>query len=566
MVWRKRYRRPGLAIAALLLIGGSGQARETSPPPIASFDSFSYAGTDGVAADRCERARCFRNPILAGFYPDPSIVRVGRDYYLVASTFAYYPGVPVFHSRDLVNWRQIGNAINRPSQLDLSRVEMSQGVFAPDISYQRGRFYILNTCVACGGNYIISAERPEGPWSVPHWLAIGGFDPSLFVDDDGASYIVHHDRPDPAGGDKADAAIWIERIDLAGGYRLGPSRVLRNGGLGASCCIEGPHLFRKDGWYYLITAEGGTFEQHSAVAYRARTLAGPFEKDPAGPFLTQRYAPPTRPHPITSTGHADLVETQKGEWWAVFLGVRPYRADDFRTGRETFLAPVSWRARWPRITVAGQAMPSCYPLPRLPRDPGPEAIKPGGTPIIDEFDSPRLAPDWLQVRTPSSSWFDLSNHPGRLVVTRSGARIGERGHPSYIGRRLRDLGSTTVLKMNAWPGADSDEAGMVVFQNDDYYLFAGLVHRNGETMVEVRQKTGRSTERLVISTRHEVGDEAIWLRADIRGEKITFAYAVKHDEWRPLGPGLDANLLSTKRAGGFVGATIGPYAYRRASS
>jgi xylan 1,4-beta-xylosidase len=242
----------------------------------ALFDYFEYRGQDPVFEQSRPGKGEYRNPILAGFYPDPSIVQAGADYYLVNSSFCYFPGLPLFHSRDLVNWTQIGNIIDRPSQLDFANLGLSRGTFAPSISYHQGIFYVVNTCVDCGGNFVVTAKNPAGPWSDPVWLPqVGGIDPSLFFDDDGKAWIINNEEP--VGGSTYDGhrALWIQEFNPRTLTTFGRRSMIVNGGANLAdkpIWIEGPHIFRHDGRLYLISAEGGTSVHHSQVVFTAETL------------------------------------------------------------------------------------------------------------------------------------------------------------------------------------------------------------------------------------------------------------------------------------------------------
>ena len=335
------------------------------------FRSFEYRGEDSLAQPTNPKADEYRNPILAGFYPDPSVVRVGEDYYLVNSSFAWYPGVPIFHSRDLVNWEQIGHVLDRPEQLPLSGAGVSGGIYAPTIRFHNGRYYMITTNVSQIGNFYVIAENPAGPWSNLIALPeIVGIDPSFFFDDDGKAYIVHNGVPP---GNKplypGHRALYLFPFDVNSGKVSGPGKMIVNGGTDPAknpVWIEGPHIFKRNGFYYLIAAEGGTAEQHSEVVFRSRSVDGPYESYSGNPILTQRTLPPSRPDPITSTGHADFVETQNGEWWAVFLGCETYEDDFYNTGRQTFLLPVKWVDGWPVILDADKVVPRVVTRPKLP--------------------------------------------------------------------------------------------------------------------------------------------------------------------------------------------------------
>lgn len=275
----------------------------------------------------------FHNPIIPGFHPDPSICRVGEDYFLVNSSFAYFPGVPLFHSRDLVHWQQIGHCLTRPSQLPLSHSGPSGGIFAPTIRYHQGRFYMVTTNISGGGNFFVTAADPFGEWSEPVWLAQGGIDPSLFFHQERA-YLTSTGVPeegDPAGQGQG---ILQSEIDLASGSLLSRPRLIWRGTGGAF--PEGPHLYQLGRYFYLMVAEGGTEYGHSEVIARSDSPWGPWESCPHNPILTHRG----QRSPIQALGHADLVEAQDGSWWMVCLGIRPVFPNAHHLGRETFLAPV----------------------------------------------------------------------------------------------------------------------------------------------------------------------------------------------------------------------------------
>ena len=255
-------------------------------PQQARFDWFDYRGDDGQRPGPNQ----YSNPILQGFYPDPTVLRVGHDFYLANSTFSWFPGIPIFHSRDLVHWTQIGNAIDRSSQLKFDKTNMWQGVYAPDLSWHDGIFYLLNTCTGCGGNYLLTARNPAGPWSDPVWLPdVDGIDTSLFFDDDGRAWIVHNAPPQGKPRYEGHTAIWLQELDLKSLKTVGPHRLLIDSGSHPErnpIWIEGPHVFRKDGLYYLIAAEGGTEEGHSEVVFRSARIDGPYAAYAGNPILT----------------------------------------------------------------------------------------------------------------------------------------------------------------------------------------------------------------------------------------------------------------------------------------
>ena len=545
-------------ITAFLLLVSAPVATFAKQGP-AQFDWFEYAGDDGLPKPGPGE---YANPILQGFYPDPSIVRVGRDYYLVNSTFAWFPGMPIFHSRDLVHWTQIGNAIDRSTQLKFAKLNMWQGLYAPDISFHDGTFYILNTCVGCGGNFVITAKHPEGPWSDPVFLPdVDGIDTSLFFDDDGGAWIVHNGPPPEKPKYEGHTAIWLQQFDARTLKTFGKPQVLVDQGTHPErnpIWIEGPHIFKKDGLYYLIAAEGGTAEQHSEVVFRGEKVAGPYVPLDTNPILTQRDLPKDRPKPITSTGHAKFVETPAGEWWAVFLGVRPYdAAGDFNTGRETFMMPLRWKDGWPRVTDPGQRVPWIARAAKLPREPKAPVPLNGDFTLREEFNSPRLPLYWMQLRNPEGHWWRIRNRA--LELDARPVALGDNGNPSLLARRQQHLNAIATTELRFRPGSDKAEAGLVALQSDQYWYFVGVGSHHGKPVVRVRRSLNGA-----VSTLAETPlafDAPVQLRISTRGAAYDFAWSTDGRHWRTLVKDADGTILSTNKAGGFVGAVFGLYAH-----
>jgi alpha-N-arabinofuranosidase len=551
-----------LAWLPALLATGCATAPAPDGPPVAAFDRFDYSGTDPLPA---AGPGTYRNPILQGFYPDPSITRVGDDYYLVTSTFAWFPGIPIFHSRDLVSWTQIGNAIHRPDQLDFARLALSRGVFAPAIEHRDDTFYILNTCVDCGGNFLITARDPKGPWSDPIWLPeiVGGIDPSLFFDEDGSAWILNNGPP--VGEPRYDGhrAIWIQGFDVAAKKMVGPRTALIDGGIDPAAkpiWIEGPHIFRKDGYYYLTAAEGGTAEGHSQVILRSRNVTGPYEIGPRNPILTQRDLPRDRPNPITSAGHADFVQTPAGEWWASFLAVRPYAGDYYNTGRETFLLPVTWRDGWPTITAPGQAIPAVHKRPRLPVQPPPAVPINGAFSVREEFNGRELPPSWMTMRNPRQRWYSLAG--GQLRLEARPVGLGDFGNPSLLARRQQHPEATASTRVAFTPRKAGEEAGLVALQNDEYWFFLAVGTQDGRRVLRLKRRAGSgdSAGGKVIATAPLPSSGPVSLRIAARKAEYDFLYSTGSREWQTLRSGEDGTILSTKTAGGFVGAVFGLHA------
>lgn len=553
-----------LALAAALAACATAGDRRR----VAAFDWFEYRGSDPVRTEAAPAAEEYLNPILQGFYPDPSITQAGQDYYLVTSTFAYFPGIPVFHSRDLVNWTQIGNAIDRPGMLDFGRLGLSRGVFAPTIEHHDGVFYISNTCVDCGGNFIITARDPAGPWSDPVWIrGVGGIDPSLFFDDDGAVYLMNNDAPPEPPLYSGHRAIWIRRIDPVTLQPLAEPRVLINGGVRREerpIWIEGPHIYKHDGYYYLSAAEGGTAEGHSQVVLRARNVLGPYQAYPGNPILTQRHLDRARPFPITSVGHADFVQTPDGAWWATFLGVRPYEGDFYNTGRETFLLPVRWREGWPMITEGEETVAYAHPRPSLPAQPAAAPPTHGDFSVREEFDQTTLPFHWMRMRAQLAPWLDLTSEPGVLRLTPRAASIGGLAEPSFVARRQQHMNAEASTALRFIPRGD-EEAGLVALQNDLFYFFLAVGEDDGRRVVRLRRRAGGSdpADGAVIATGElpSAGSALVYLRVSAQGGRYSFAYATTPGAWIDLARDLDGRILSTRTAGSFVGAVFGLYAH-----
>jgi xylan 1,4-beta-xylosidase len=534
-------------------------AHAAEPKPIL-FDWFEYRGHD-AAFETPVPAGSYRNPVLAGFHPDPSITRAGDRFYLVNSSFAFFPGIPVFESTDLVHWRQIGNVIDRPSQLDFDGLGMSRGVFAPAIEYHDGTFYVVNTAVDSGGNFIATAKNPAGPWSDLTWLpTIGGIDPSLFFDDDGRSYILNNDAPIGEPRYDGHRAIWLQEFDAAKLQPFGPRKVLIDGGVDPSTnpiWIEGPHIYKRGGWYYLSAAEGGTGPQHSQVVLRSREVWGPYMPYEKNPILTQRDLPADRKHPITNAGHADLVEGPDGRWWATFLASRNYDGVHYNTGRETFLLPVEWKDGWPVILEAGRQIPYVAPGPSFMSRTGTQTPSTGNFTWRDDFEAPALDRAWMFVRVPKRTWAKLDVQPGHLAIQPLAEGLDTLRNPSFLGRRQQHIRfeASTALTVPTDPGT---EAGLAAFQNEKHWYFLG-VRRTGQGMeLFLRKNGGGKIE--TIATTIVAPAKALELKISGDGRAYSFAFDADGKGWKWLQQNDDGTILSTETAGGFVGAVVGPYA------
>ena len=475
----------------------------------------------------------YQNPVIPGFHPDPSVCRVDDEYILAVSSFTYFPGVPIFRSKNLVEWEQIGHALDRPSQLDLTSTLQwsSLGIYAPTIRHHDGRFWMITTNVTVAGakTFFVTAENPAGPWSDPVAVAVNGIDPDLAWDDAGNCW-VHFSG---LGG------IVRCRIDPSDGRVLaGPDRTWSGTGLQYP---ESPHLFQRGGTWYLMIAEGGTQQGHCVSMARGPSPVGPWEGAPANPIVSNR----STDRPIQNTGHADLVEATDGSWWMVLLGVRPRGiSPGFHVlGRETFLTPVAWVDGWP--------VPHVVELDMDGRPPGPAV--PAATDGRDDFGSPALAPQWVGVRHPPSNVASLGTRPGWLVI-HGGASTLDTPEPAFIGRRQQHQWCRARARVEA---GRATEAGLTVLLDETAHY--EVVVRQSEILARVRigpldAVVGRApcpTEPVVLTIAtepHAHGPDAVTLGyEDEAGAPHTLAQ-------------LDGRYLSTEVTGGFLGRTIGMFA------
>jgi xylan 1,4-beta-xylosidase len=504
-------------------------------------------------------SQSFQNPILAGYYPDPSICRAGDDYYIVNSSFAYYPGLPLFHSKDLLNWRQIGYALDRPEQLNLDGAGVSRGLFAPAITYHDGNFYIVCTEVSKLGNFVITAKNPKGPWSNPVSLPqVNGIDPSIFFDTNGKAYIIFNSIP-PNNISMHDGhrTIRMFEFDPVNLKVVGEEKLLINGGTDIAkkpVWIEGPHIIQKDGWYYLICAEGGTGYNHSEVVFRSRKLEEPFISYEKNPILTQRHLDPQRLNPITTAGHADFVEGKDGKWWGVFLACRPYEGDYFNTGRETFMAPVIWKNGWPEFDLGGNEIKYVYPINSI-ADTKREPFN-GNYTFRDEFDNSKLSIRYQFLRTLRTQWYNLTDNPGKLSLQLRPETCAGKENPSFVGFHQPHLKGHVATSLSFAPKNPNEKAGLLLFQNEKTYYYLCKSVKDGKPVIELYKG-----EDLMVSTliKGKISKD-IDFKVEAKGDKYFFYYATQQNKWILLLNNADAKYLSTKSAGGFVGCVYAMYA------
>lgn len=483
------------------------------------------------------------NPLLPGFYPDPSICRVGDDFYMVTSTFSYFPGVPVFHSRDLRHWEQLGHVLDRPSQLPLDWQYISGGIYAPTIRYHDGLFYMITTNVSCGGNFFCTAENPAGPWSEPKYIkGAPGIDPTLFWDDDGQCYMMGTtDWQEQAPG------VWIAPVDLEQGCITGQRQLVWTGALVNAWAPEAPHVYKKDGWYYLMIAEGGTEHFHAVTMARSRNILGPYEGYRGNPILTHRHLGDD--YPICNVGHGDLVQLKDGSWYMVALASRIYGGYHKNLGRETFIAPVDWSGEWPVVSPGTGKVEWVYPAPDLPDAPFPQ-------PNTDDFS----ALCWNTLGTPDGK--DMRLEGGKLFLRcqakkplPDAAQDTRRpnGMLGFYGRRQQHMNFTATVNVTL-PDASGAACGMMVLQNN----FAQL-------RIELLRTDTGVVARAVKGWRDESGSHQQILGLGECSPTARLGIAAQGQQYSLLCNGqvigcTEGGFLGSESCGGFVGAYVGPFA------
>ncbi|MCA9890309.1 MAG: glycoside hydrolase family 43 protein [Anaerolineae bacterium] len=479
----------------------------------------------------------FTNPIIPGFYPDPSVCRVGEDYYLVTSTFEYFPGVPVFRSRDLVHWQQIGHCLTRPSQLPLEKAPSSGGIFAPTIRYHAGKFYMVTTNVSVSKHFYVWTEDPAGEWSEPIWIDRPGIDSSLFFDDDGSVYFTW----------TMQFGIYQAEIDIETGELLTPDRLVWSGTGGRN--PEAPHLYKINGMYYLMIAEGGTEYGHMETIARADTPWGPFASCPRNPILTHRNLPK---HPIQGTGHADLIQAHDDRWWMVFLAFRCSKGypNYHHLGRETFLAPVTWDEEgWPVVnetgTITSEMQADCLPTHPWPAEPA-----------RDDFDSARLRLVWNFLRNPYNEDWSLTERPGYLRLKGSAITLDDVDSPAFVGRRQQHLNCRVTVSLDFSPVFEGEEAGLTALMNERHHYEIAVGVGDDSRVVFVRRRIGDLS---AVVAQESIPDDIVKLQIEADADRYHFGYSLNGEVFMLLATG-ETRYLSSEVAGGFTGVYFGMYA------
>lgn len=531
-----------------------------------TFSDFQYKGNDEIYSENPLKEDEFYSPILQGCYPDPSITRKGNDYYLVNSSFAMFPGVPIFHSNDLVNWKQIGHVLDRPSQLKVDKAGFSEGIYAPDIKYNKHNdtFYMITTQIASGiGNMVVKTKDPKQGWSEVQKLNFDGIDPAIFFDDDGKAYIVHNDAP-PKGTEQYSGhrVIKIWDYDLEKDQVVaGSDKIIVNGGVDITqkpIWIEGPHLYKKDGKYFLMCAEGGTGGNHSEVIFMSDSPTGPFVPSKNNPILTQRYFPKDRKDKVDWAGHADLVETPDGKYYGVFLAIHPNEKNRVTTGRETFILPVDWSGTYP---VFQNGLVPMKPKLKMPNGVKNKTNENGFFPngnftFNDDLKKSQLDYRWIAMRGPRESF--ISSTKNGIKINPFSTNIKAKAPVSALFHRQQHATSETSVTLDFKPKSEKELAGITCYQSENFNYVLGITKKDKDFYIVLeRTEKGNST---VIASEKISLSKNIQLQVSVVADDYQFNYSLDGKNFKNLGGKVSGDILSTDVAGGFTGSLIGLYA------
>lgn len=564
----KKHSCRAMALACTLLFSGAlATVNGKTDKNVPTFSQFTYQGNDKIYKENPLAADEFYTPILQGCYPDPSITRKGNDYYLVNSSFAMFPGVPIFHSTDLVNWKQIGHVLDRKSQLKVEDCGISMGVYAPAISYNphNDTFYMITTQFSGGfGNIVVKTKDPMKGWSDPIKLNFDGIDPSLFFDDNGKAYVVHNDAP--AKGKElynGHRVIKIWEYDTEKDQVIsGTDKVIVNGGTDITkkpIWIEGPHLYKKNGRYYLMCAEGGTGGWHSEVIFSGDSPTGPFKAAPNNPILTQRYFAKDRTNKVDWAGHADLVEGPNGKYYGVFLAIRPNEKGLVNTGRETFILPVDWSGEYPVFENGLVPLACKLKMPAgVENKTGKDDYFPNGNfTFEDKFISNDLDLRWIGLRGPREDFISIAKKGG-LKINPFTTQIKEVKPTSTLFYRQQHSHFTATTTMQYRPDTEDALAGLTCYQNEKFNYVFGVTKKDKDYIL-LLAKTEKGKTTIIASTKIDI-KKPVSLQVEAKGNDYRFNYAIDNATFVNLGGTVSGDILSTDVAGGFTGALIGLYA------
>ncbi len=561
-----------LFLTAIAPSGFGQKAGRASDIPL--FTDFEYQGNDKIYEDYPLKPDEFYNPILQGCYPDPSITRKGGDYFLVCSSFAMFPGVPIFHSRDLVNWTQIGHVLDRKSQLIIHDCGISAGIYAPQIIYNpcNDYFYMITTQIAGGiGNMVVKTRDPFQGWSEVIKLNFNGIDPSLFFDDNGKAYVVHNDGPD-RGKElyNGHRVIKIWEYDTENDKIIpGSDKIIVDGGVDLSkkpIWIEAPHIYKKNNKYYLMCAEGGTGGWHSEVIFVSDHPKGPYTPAPGNPILTQRHFARDRANKVDWAGHADLVPGPDNKtYYGVFLAVRPNEKNRVNTGRETFILPVDWSGEFPVFINGLLPMEPKLRMPQAGTEnkTGKEGFFPNGNfSFSDKFSADKLDYLWIGLRGPREDFCELSKQG--LKITPFPVNIKEVKPTSTLFLRQMHNSFSFTVSMNYRPSSEKDLAGLVALQSESCNYVFGLTKKGKDYYLLLerneRKPRSRETSSTILASTNIDLKAPIRLKIAAQGDNYEFSYSLNGVDFVNLTESVSGDILSTDVAGGFTGCLLGLYA------
>lgn len=550
-------------------------AQVKMPKDAPLFTQFTYKGNDKVYQENPLKPDEFYTPILQGCYPDPSICRKGDDYYMVCSSFSMFPGVPIFHSVDLVNWKQIGHVLERKSQLKVQDAGISMGIYAPAIRYNKHNdtFYMITTQFAGGfGNIVVKTKDPFQGWSDPIKLQFNGIDPSLFFDDNGKAYVVHNDAPDK-GKElyEGHRIIKVWEYDVEKDQVIaGTDKMIVDGGVDITqkpIWIEAPHIYKKNGRYYLMCAEGGTGGWHSEVIFVSDHPKGPYKPAANNPILTQRYFSKNQKDKVDWAGHADLVEGPSGKYYGVFLAVRPNEQSRVNTGRETFILPVDWSGEFPVFENGLIPMQPKLKMPEgVTNQTGMNGFFSNGNFTFEEnFTTDKLDFRWIGMRGPREDFIAVEKKGG-VKINPFPVNIKEVKPVSALFHRQQHKIFDATVTLAYKPKSEKELAGLTCYQSESFNYVFGITKKDKDyyIVLERTEREGRGPNakvksKVIASEKIDVS-KPVCLQVSAEGDAYRFNYAPEGGEFKNLGGTVSGDILSTDVAGGFTGALIGLYA------
>ena len=513
------------------------------------------------------------NPIIPGFYPDPSICRAGDDFYLACSSFEMYPGIPIFHSKDLANWEQISCAMTMENGFHVNANIGVGGVMAPTIRWHDGIFYIINANFGDKGNFFVTAKDPAGPWSQPHWITdIPDIDCSLFFDNDGSCYLV---SPGDDETEDNGRAIFLTPYDIKNARVRGERKKIWNSAMRKAWAPEAPHLYHIGDYYYLMIAEGGTEHFHSVAIARSKAIDGWYEGFKGNPVMTHRHL--GKYYPIDNAGHADLVDTPDGNWYAVLLASRLVDGQHKNLGRETYIVPVTWEDGWPVFSPGTGKVEWEYPadeqLPWTPTEPEPER---------DEFNQPEPGFHMAFLGTPYQDFWKIEDSCLKLrCLARPMARqlhgydvmnsdMRQDDCTSFLGRRQRFTDFDAALKMTFSPEG-REAAGLIIMQAANHQFRLEKTLEDGRPVIRLVRVTTKQkglpylpgyeawSEEIVLE-QHEISTKPLVLKLEARKQDLRFFYGEDEASLNALNTVADGRQINPEEVGGMIGTMIGMFA------